>query len=300
MSEFHQCWYPVALCAEVDGAGVIGRDFLGTRVVVYREGGGESVVQEAFCPHLGADLSLGTIVDGNLRCPFHHWCFNAEGRCVSIPTGDRIPPGARIATYPSAQAWGIIWAFNGAEPAFGLPRIPDVEEAELEMRVWVREPRPVDPWMAVSNGVDFQHLRTLHGFNNIAPPSVETRPSAIEFVAESSTVLQHGLISGTSTFAQHLRIGTDDTFMLFSGSSIAPRQSRPFVAIGVRRADAPNEKVLQARLDHLAEFVNALIEEDEPIWRTMRFRRGVLTASDRHLSKFLRYVELFPTYSKAG
>ena len=39
------------------------------------------MVQVAWCPHLGADLSVGQIVDGRLRCAYHHWSFDGSGAC---------------------------------------------------------------------------------------------------------------------------------------------------------------------------------------------------------------------------
>src|SRR6185503_13970725 len=65
---FHQSWYPLALARELESGQVIGRDFLGTRVILYRDGTGKAVVQSAYCPHLGADLSVGEVVDGQIRC----------------------------------------------------------------------------------------------------------------------------------------------------------------------------------------------------------------------------------------
>jgi phenylpropionate dioxygenase-like ring-hydroxylating dioxygenase large terminal subunit len=125
-SGFHRSWFPVGLASDLDNGAVIGVDFLGTRIVAYRGAGGRAVVQSAWCPHLGADLSLGQCVDGQIRCAYHHWRFDAAGNCVHIPTGDKIPPGARIFSYPTAEAWWLIWAFNGETPLFAVPRIPGV------------------------------------------------------------------------------------------------------------------------------------------------------------------------------
>ena len=73
---FHQSWFPLALASEVESGRVIGRDFLGTRVILYRDGTGKAVVQGAYCPHLGADLSVGEVIDGQIRCAYHHWKFD--------------------------------------------------------------------------------------------------------------------------------------------------------------------------------------------------------------------------------
>lgn len=41
---------------------------------------------DAYCPHLGANLSVGGKVIGeNLECPFHGWKFNIQGKCVDVP-----------------------------------------------------------------------------------------------------------------------------------------------------------------------------------------------------------------------
>jgi nitrite reductase/ring-hydroxylating ferredoxin subunit len=117
---YHCSWFLVALSSELDSGAVIGRDFLGTRVVAYRGADGSPVVQNGWCPHLGADLSVGQVIAGRLRCAYHHWSFDAAGRCVHIPTGDKVPPGARIATFPAAEAWGLIWVFNGETLLFGI------------------------------------------------------------------------------------------------------------------------------------------------------------------------------------
>ena len=76
---FHRCWYPVCLSRDLTAEAPVGRDFLGTRVVAWRDPAGRAVVQGAYCPHLGADLSIGQVIEGRLRCPYHHWSFDGTG-----------------------------------------------------------------------------------------------------------------------------------------------------------------------------------------------------------------------------
>ena len=79
---YYQSWYPVALSNEVAPGAVIGRAFLGGKVAIFRTEGGDVSVVSAFCPHLGADLSIGRVVNDTLRCAFHHWQYDLGGRCV--------------------------------------------------------------------------------------------------------------------------------------------------------------------------------------------------------------------------
>jgi nitrite reductase/ring-hydroxylating ferredoxin subunit len=293
--EFHQCWYPVALGSEIGSDTLAGQDFLGSRVVIYRDAEGKPVVQSAWCPHLGADLSVGQLADGKVRCAFHHWSFDAAGRCVHIPTGDKIPTGARIATYPSAEAFGFIWAFNGATPLFPPPCIPDAEEAELVMQSFRFVERGNEAWVATSNGVDFQHLRSLHGLPVETPPRMDESPYGLEYQIETPYYLQHGRIAGTNCFAQHLRVQGIDMFMMFCGSALGRARTMSYYAVGVKRGPAA-----EPQLAAVKAMVERLLAEDAPVLSTIRFRKGVLVASDRHLGRFFRYVETFPTAAPLG
>lgn len=290
---FHQSWFPLALAREVGRGHVMGRDFLGTRVIVYRDSAGRAVVQSAYCPHLGADLSVGQVVDDQIRCAYHHWRFDCSGSCVDIPTGDKIPPGARIGTYPSAEAWGLVWAFNGTTPSFAVPRIPDVDEGELIYETHFRGTRALDPWVAVSNGVDFQHLRALHGLPAVDPEHVNADAHGMEYRIESPHFLQHGLITGVNTFSQHLAGGDDDMYMLFTGAPITHGHSMGFYVYGVRDQGLGQAGAAE-KLGALRELVQRLLAEDAPVLDTIRFRPGVLVASDRHLARFFKFVREFP------
>ena len=289
-TDFHRCWYPVALSRDLMPGTLIGRDFLGTRVAAWRDPAGKAVVQSAWCPHLGADLSGGQLAEGQLRCPYHHWSFDSTGACARIPTGDKIPAGARIFTYPAEEAWGLLWAFNGEQPDVAVPRIPGAGEGSIVYETLERGRRGWDTWVAVSNGVDFQHLQTLHGIPAVSRPErLEVEPGGIEFRVESPFHLQHGRISGTNAFAQHLRIGGNDMFMLFCGAPIEPGSSMGYIVVGV-------PKDASERLPAVRVMADKLSEEDAPVLSAMRFRRGLLTASDRHLATYFKYVENFPSF----
>src|SRR5437867_10950328 len=118
---YDQTWYSIVLSREVGIGQFVAREFLDGRVIVYRGESGRVSVLSAYCRHLGADLSLGTVVGDELRCAFHHWQYGADGTCTRIPVADRIPSGVALYRFPCAEAWDLVWAFNGPEPLFDVP-----------------------------------------------------------------------------------------------------------------------------------------------------------------------------------
>jgi cholesterol 7-dehydrogenase len=61
-------------------------------VIVVRQETGKVAVYDAYCPHLGADLSVGGEIVANnersacIKCPFHGWLYRcSDGTCVQVP-----------------------------------------------------------------------------------------------------------------------------------------------------------------------------------------------------------------------
>ena len=93
-------WHPVAESTDI-GSGPFGFRLLGEDFVVWRSGSGELVVAHDRCPHRQSPLSIGTISDGRLVCPYHGWAFGDGGRCVLVPSSGEdatVPPAAHLAT----------------------------------------------------------------------------------------------------------------------------------------------------------------------------------------------------------
>lgn len=75
-------------------------DFCGHRIILLRSSSsssssglslGKPYALDAFCPHLGADFSVGGKIVKKcetdcIRCPFHGWVFRAnDGLCLEVP-----------------------------------------------------------------------------------------------------------------------------------------------------------------------------------------------------------------------
>jgi phenylpropionate dioxygenase-like ring-hydroxylating dioxygenase large terminal subunit len=159
----HQNWFAVALSHEVQTGGVIGVPFMQGRLALFRRDDGSVVALSASCAHMGADLAAGDVVDGTLRCMFHHFTYGADGVCTSIPSGGRVPSTARVHSFPVAEAVGLVWVFNGEAPPCGPPQVPGDDAGQLAVRARRTDVFGVAPWVIITNSFDFAHLRYVHG-----------------------------------------------------------------------------------------------------------------------------------------
>lgn len=120
---FPRQWSPVLFSEELRAAPVQVK-LGGEKVAVFRANGGVSTLIDR-CPHRGVALSLGTVKDGCLTCPFHGWEFRGDGSCAHIPFNPDAPlERARATALPVRELGGLIWVFTGIE-AEGEPLVPE-------------------------------------------------------------------------------------------------------------------------------------------------------------------------------
>ncbi|MGY3621115.1 Rieske 2Fe-2S domain-containing protein [Bradyrhizobium sp. USDA 10063] len=107
-------WYPVALAEGLERGTSTGTRLLGRELVVWRDSADTSHVWEDRCPHRGMRLSFGFVRDNHIACLYHGWQYDISAQCRYIPAHpDLAVPGTiRVATYPSIERLGIVWAWN--------------------------------------------------------------------------------------------------------------------------------------------------------------------------------------------
>lgn len=298
---FLQCWSPIMLSEELIAGKIYGQDYLGTRVIVYRSPEGQPVVQSAYCPHMGADLSCGgELKDGAVRCPYHQWKFAETGQCVEIPEETTIPGVAKIYNYPAAERWGFVWVFNGEKPLYDLPEMPNVAEEDLIYRAARRGKRPIEGWIGSSNIVDFLHLKTVHGVPDPFPTKVEFTDYLLTVRQESPNRIADTRLHGCTWLTAHMQFsdGTERFFMA-GGLQVAAGWSDSFFLVAMRKSQAEElgpegtEEEFKKRI----AYIHKLYSEDEPILYAMRFRgyrKSALIRADRHMGEFLRYHDAYP------
>ncbi len=140
---------------------------LNQRFVLYRNTQGQIIALKDQCPHRGAALSLGSVKDDCIHCPYHGWKFQADGQCIDIPSnaiGTPIPKKANVDSYPVQEKYGFVWLFYGDLPAEQRPPLPTFPE------YMVSTMRPVyDQGIDNANyarlmeaNLDFTHVIAVH------------------------------------------------------------------------------------------------------------------------------------------
>src|SRR5438105_127104 len=104
-------WYVACTPAEIDDK-PLGRMICGARMVLYRGPQGEAAALDDFCPHRGAPLSLGRVVEGKLVCGYHGLNMGTDGKAVSMP-GQRVHGFPAIRVFPAVERYGFVWVWPG-------------------------------------------------------------------------------------------------------------------------------------------------------------------------------------------
>ena len=70
---FARGWHCLGLSANFHDGQPHAINAFGTKLVVFADRGRPLHVLDAYCRHMGGDLTQGTIKDDAIACPFHDW-----------------------------------------------------------------------------------------------------------------------------------------------------------------------------------------------------------------------------------
>ena len=139
---------------------------LGEDLVAFRDKSGALGLLELYCPHRGTSLEYGLVCDKGLRCCYHGWLFDVDGKIIETPgeppdstLKDRLYHGA----YPVIEYCGLAFVYMG--PVDTQPDFPVFDTFDLSGYELVPMPGYVWPcnWLQVKeNSMDPAHLAFLH------------------------------------------------------------------------------------------------------------------------------------------
>jgi 5,5'-dehydrodivanillate O-demethylase oxygenase subunit len=121
------------------------------------------------CVHRRASLAYGIVEEDGLRCVYHGWKYDQEGRCVDQPYEDTTHPEDNFAAkcsilaYPVQVLAGLVWAYMGPQPAPKLPRWGPLAWDNCVRDIGIVE-LPCSWLQCQENTLDPVHTEWLHNY----------------------------------------------------------------------------------------------------------------------------------------
>jgi phenylpropionate dioxygenase-like ring-hydroxylating dioxygenase large terminal subunit len=157
-------WYVAAWGSEIQER-PFARKILGDPVVLFRRADAGVAAVENRCCHRGMPLSKGEVSGETIVCGYHGISYDGNGKCVSIPGVDRVPPVMRVRAYPVVEQDELIWIWMGAPELARQDRIPryDFHNQPAE---WPHRSETLrlkcDYRLVIDNLMDLTHLAFVH------------------------------------------------------------------------------------------------------------------------------------------
>jgi nitrite reductase/ring-hydroxylating ferredoxin subunit len=160
-------WQPAVLAEELSPARpVVPVRLLGEDFVLFRDGQGRYGLIDRDCPHRGADLAFGRLEKGGLRCAFHGWLFDVEGRCLETPAepaSSNLCRNLRQRAFPVVERSGILFAYLGTGEPPAFPEL-DCFTAPAAYTFAFKGLIECNWLQALEVGIDPAHASFLHRF----------------------------------------------------------------------------------------------------------------------------------------
>jgi len=164
-------WFIVAQSHEL-GRAPMPTMLMGMPLVLFRDGEGKAGALLDRCPHRNVPLSLGSIEEGQLQCPYHGWRLDREGRCKHVPSlcsearaADE--KGRRAPSFPVIEQDGFVWVY--ATPTLEPGEMPEsapykFPHADARGYTTTRDVVFAESTMhaAIENALDVPHTAFLH------------------------------------------------------------------------------------------------------------------------------------------
>jgi vanillate monooxygenase len=172
-------WYIAAWDREMERK-PLARTILNERVVLYRKLNGAPVALEDRCCHRQLPLSMGVLIDDDLRCGYHGLRYDASGACVHIPGQSSIPPQARVRSFPVIERWNWIWIWMGdaarADPEL-IPNLWWADHPEWTCSKPDAFHLKCNYRLVADNVLDGTHLTYVHGSSIGTSAIAEVEPT---------------------------------------------------------------------------------------------------------------------------
>jgi 3-ketosteroid 9alpha-monooxygenase subunit A len=315
-ARFARGWHCLGLIRDFGDGKPHAINAFGQKLVVFRGADGAISVLDAYCRHMGGDLSQGEVKGNEIACPFHDWRWGGDGRCKQVPYSRRTPKLARTAAWTTLQQDGMLFVWNDPErkpppPEVTIPLIEGATSDEWSDWHWYTTVVHSNCREIIDNVVDMAHFFYIHGslptyFKNIFEGHVATQymngagrpdlasPEGTTMLGTTSVASYYGPSFMIDDLTYHYERGDAQSILI---NCHYPIDSNSFVlqyGIIVKKSDnLPGDQALQTAIS-LGDFVKLGFEQDVQIWRhKARIDNPLLVEEDGPVYQLRRWYQQF-------
>ncbi|MCW5745167.1 MAG: aromatic ring-hydroxylating dioxygenase subunit alpha [Alphaproteobacteria bacterium] len=160
-------WHPVGMARDAGATPRLIR-VLGEDLILFRDGAGRPGLVYPRCCHRGTTLYYGKVEERGIRCCYHGWLFDVEGRCLEQPCepdAGRQRDRVHQPWYPVEERYGLIFAYMG--PPARRPVLPRYECLEV---LDDGETVEADDSSIGTGGIQIAPCNWLQHFENVVDP----------------------------------------------------------------------------------------------------------------------------------
>ncbi|MEM6599589.1 MAG: aromatic ring-hydroxylating dioxygenase subunit alpha [Cyanobacteria bacterium P01_C01_bin.69] len=305
---FRRFWYPVMPMADLTGQPK-SFQLLNQPLVLWKTESGQPAVLADRCCHRSAQLSIGKVIEGCVRCPYHGWSYDKTGRCVNVPQMDKateIPQTYRVPAYQCVERYGYVWVCLSSSPLLPVPHIPEAEVSENRLISQFYEPWQCSGLRLMENSFDNAHFSIVHadsfgvqeqpepaelklvtleddmGLKIFSTVPVTNPPSQQKNlnIADGVTVRE---VESTwyMPFARTLKITYPNGLMhlIFTAATPVSDRTSQVVQFCIR-----NDTEADATVDSINAFDRQVVNEDKAVLETTTYDTPIDVSAEQHMA----------------
>ncbi|MEV0089568.1 Rieske 2Fe-2S domain-containing protein [Saccharopolyspora sp. NPDC050642] len=320
-TRFARGWHCLGLAKDFKDGKPHTVQAFGQKLVVWADSHGELNVLDAYCRHMGGDLSQGSVKGDEIACPFHDWRWGGDGKCKSIPYARRVPLRARTAAWPTLEQDDLFFVWNDPEgnapPAdVTIPRIDGATSDEWTDWQWYSVTiENAHCREIVDNVVDMAHFFYVHYsfptyFKNIFEGHTATqiqngvgredaRPQesgsgAPRMLGNTSVAAYHGPSFMIDDLTYHYSDGDVESVLINCHYPVTANSFVLQYGIIVKRSDRMRGEDADEMARKMGDFIKIGFEQDVQIWKNKtRIDNPLLCEEDGPVYQLRRWYEQF-------
>ncbi len=325
-SRFARGWHCLGLAAPFRDGSPHAVEAFGTKLVVFGDEQGELHVLDAYCRHMGGDLTRGTIKGSSIACPFHDWHWGPDGKCTKIPYSRRVPPTARTRSWLTLEQNQQLFVWHdpqGSLPpaSVTIPRIDGAYSDEWSAWTWDSLEVTANCREVIDNVVDMAHFFYIHYafptyFRNVfeghiasqylntrSRPDIEAEAAKASGRSYAEDASEIGLHSEASYYGPSYMIDTlnydyhgvpMDAVLINCHYPVTPDKFILQWGVIVKKLPGLTDEQADKVALRFAKFVGLGFQQDVDIWvHKSRVDNPLLCADDGPVYQLRRWYEQF-------